>query len=583
MKKALHIITALVAIFFTPSYIFATTNIGYCNGENNKASTFSVEGNAEVSGAIYLTPSFLSPYDGCEVSALRVALATKVNIDRVNIWLRKSLDGENIAITEITSKTEPALAKGWIQTSLENKVIIDASKGLYLGMTYHQKAPAKVFSLVGTGYENTFYMQRATGETWEDLHQEGILSIEMIVEGDVNIDYDLALMQAVAQTTIDSENYIVNVRVANTGQKSVNGFSLSLTYTNTDSEVYNYHFSQIIEPNTDTDVVCSVPKDKDILTYPITVTLTSIDDGTDVLIENNSIKATVPAIKKVFVEEYTTERCGNCPRVARYLHEVMHEEAYQDRVIVVCHHSGYYTDWLTQPCDEEYVRFFNFSFAPAVTYDRYPYFGGLANTPDKSDLRTIFDKCIENEPGVNIAITPTLSDNKDKVTVEISIERLANFNIENPYLTIYLTEDNIQPIAQSGNEDGTHIHQHVIRAYNSTWGDEIIWNGRRFYATYEFDIDPQWKLEDLKIVAIVGNYNPDDYTDNAIDNANEIRLVKTDTSIKSTFNDDINAVVVAEEYYNTSGIRIDSDTNGFVIKVNRLSNGKVIATKEVRR
>lgn len=583
MKKALHIIITFATMITASISTFGATNVGYCNGEKAKTSTFSVEGNANVSGAIFLSPSFLAPYDGCEISALRVALASKVNIDYVNLWLRHSLDSENITTTEITSKTEPALAKGWIQTNLESNVVIEASKGLYLGMTYHQKAAAKVFSLIGTGYENTFFMQPNTEEAWEDFHQEGILSIEMVVEGDVNIDYDLALIQAIAQTSTDTENYVINIRVANNGKKSINGFTFSLAYAENESEPYTFHFEQNIEPQENCDVVCSVPRDKDILTYPITATLTSIDNGNDIIADNNTIKVTVPAIKKVFVEEYTTERCGNCPRVARYLHEVCHEDAYQDRIVVVCHHAGYYTDWLTQPCDEEYVRFFNFSFAPAVTYDRYPFFGGLANTPNKADLRTIFDKCLENEPGVNIAITPILSDNKDKVTAEISIERLSTFDTANPYLTVYLTEDNIQPIDQSGNDDGTHIHQHVIRAYNSTWGDPITWTGSRSYASYEFDIDPTWKLNDLKIVAIVGNYNPDDYTDNAIDNANEIRLIQSDAGHFNVLEDNTDTYIVSQEYYNISGYKVDSDTKGFIIIVNRLNNGRVIATKEMRR
>ncbi|MDE6803418.1 MAG: hypothetical protein K2J29_02135, partial [Muribaculaceae bacterium] len=103
----------LLMLAFVTGLIHAdSVSVGYCSGELTKSGSFSVEGNTDVSGAIYLTPAVLEPYIGTEITALRGALASKVNIDRLTRWGRSELDDTNLAEVTITSSTTPALAKG---------------------------------------------------------------------------------------------------------------------------------------------------------------------------------------------------------------------------------------------------------------------------------------------------------------------------------------------------------------------------------------------------------------------------------------------------------------------------------------
>lgn len=573
MRLNLLALLILLSGFLIP--ISASQTIGYSNGEVAKNSSFSIEGNENVSGAIYLPPSYLSPYEGCEIIALRAALASKVNIDNLKIWARTSLEGENLVEVEITSKTEPSLAKGWMEVNVDVPYKINATEGLYLGMTYHQKAAANAFSLIGTGFENSFYAQLGESEEWIDMHEEGILSVEAVVEGEINIDYDLALMSAIVDASSDSENNIVNVVVANAGQKTVTGFTLAAVYENEPEKKYISDFLQNIEPGEKITIDCIVPKMGDILTNPITVSLENIYDGEDVISDNNMIKGVVPAQKKVFVEEYTTELCSNCPRVAGYLHDVCEEDAYKGKVVIVCHHSGYYTDWLTQDCDLEMEKFYNLTFAPAVSYDRYPFFNGkIMNTPEKSDLRNTFDKVLAWEPGVKIAIVPQFDPQTRVLDVDINIERLS-LSMAAPHLTVYVVEDNIKPHLQIG-ADETFIHNHVIRAYNSTWGDPITWTGSNYNASYSFDIDSEWKEGDIKVVALVNNYNPDDKTDNVVDNVEEISIISSMSSVDSLSG---TKSVVWEKYYDINGHEVNKETKGILIKQTKMSDGSFKTTK----
>lgn len=553
-------------------------NIGYCSGEASKSGSFSVEGNTEVSGAVYLTPSLLAPYDGCEISVLRGALASKVNLDRLTLWLREALDGENLAESTVTSSTTPSLAKGWIEVALEAPVTIDASKGLYLGMTYHQKGASKAFSLIGNGYENSFFVCVDDG-VWEDRHDEGILSIEAVVSGDSTPEYDLALLEARLDYSSDPDVNIVSVRVANNGSKDVSGFTLGYEYENNPADAVTEHYEVAIPSGGKCDVTCSVPKVGDVFINPLTVTLTGIEGGEDSYADNNSTVARVPSQKKVLVEEFTTERCSNCPRVARYIHEVCDEDAYRDQIVVICHHAGFYTDWLTQPCDEEIGWLYGCNSAPAVMYDRTTIpGGGITDCPETRDLRNNFDRQLALTPAVGISLAANMNESTGEIIVDVSLKRESALDMADPRLSIYLTEDNINPVMQSGDGEGTHIHQHVIRAYNSTWGDKIEWDGSDYTKTFRFELDPTWKAEDLRAVAFVNNYDSENKANNKVDNVEVCRIsANTNTVVE------IEAEIVGCRYYDLSGREVSEDTKGFLLKVTRCADGSTATLKILNR
>ena len=484
------------------------------------------------------------------------------------------MDGENLVETVITSSTDPALAKGWIDTELETPFKIESEKGLYVGMTYHQKAAAKIFSLVGSGFENSFFCQLSDDSEWEDMHGEGILSIEATVDGEMSVDYDMGLISAVIDAVSDVENYIINVVASNNGSKNISGFTVGCRYESEEKGV-NTHFDYPLSAGEKAEVACMLPKTYDVFTNPVIVSIEGIDDGEDIISDNNVTVAGTPVIKKVLVEEYTTEMCSNCPRVAGYLHQVMEEPEFENKIVAVCHHSGFYTDWLTQPCDEEMIKFFKFEFAPAVSYDRTPLSGGkIVNTPNQADLRRLVNSCYDKGAGCKIGIIPVYNMDTRKLDVNVNVER-TSLSISNPTLTIYLTENDIMPIHQSGDTDGTHIHRHVIRDYNSTWGDPITWNGSHFSANYSFEIDPEWKDYDMKVVAVVGNYNEDDNTDCKIDNVEEVSFVQT-TSVSTV---DREATEIESCYYDMLGNKVRKDYEGLKIKVVRMSDNTVKAIK----
>ena len=73
--------------------------LGYCDGQVNTQGT-GKSGVCQVSAAICLPKELLAMYRGCEISQIRVGLATwysELRPDTLTAWVRTPIDTENVA------------------------------------------------------------------------------------------------------------------------------------------------------------------------------------------------------------------------------------------------------------------------------------------------------------------------------------------------------------------------------------------------------------------------------------------------------------------------------------------------------
>ena len=116
---------------------------------------------------------------------------------------------------------------------------------------------------------------------------------------------------------------------------------------------------------------------------------------------------------------------------------------------------------------------------------------------------------------------------------------------------------------------------HVIRYYNSSWGDAIEWNDdNTFTKTYTIDIKSSWKKKDIKFVAFVNKHNANDVLDNQIENSIGVPLIGSTTGINNVYTsaEASNDTVVAR--YNEAGQRIATPQHG--LNIIKLANGKIV-------
>lgn len=567
MKKILLSIVACLGLCGSGHAEVSDVNVGYCGGQEPTGCIKCSDKEVWVSGAIYIPATTLNTYGGNQINGVQAALKSKLNVDELKVWLRTELDGENVLEQTINSETDQQIAKGWNILKFDTPWDIpsDSETGLYIGYSYFQKKASQGMGIIETPAQNSLFVQFGE-QPWEDLSNEGILCVEALVSGDKLPKVNLAL------TNLD----IPDVYIIDNGTMTIGGTVKNLaTFTVTGFDVNAFvdgektgtaHVDCDIPYSASGEFSVELPLGITSLgdgTGSVTVTVDNINEGSDEDMSDNTLTGSFLIAEhdfkhRIFVEEFTTEQCPNCPRVGGYIHDALEKEEFKNDVIVVCHHAGYYTDWLTSSFDANYLWLFNdggSTYAPAVSVDRT-----LQNDHtsvwcpgSSSDLEGAWRKALYKPAFVSLNITAEVDpEDENHITVKVNGAKSLDELCENPTITVYVVEDNIKARSQAGG-GSDYIHYHVNRAVNSVWGDELEFDGDDYEYTCEFNLSHLWVRDNLQIVAMIGNYNALNAADCAVMNASNLPFTEFDTAAV----EGIEASKYEKaEIYSISGIRM---------------------------
>lgn len=566
-------------------------NVGYCNGQVKTASTSgftSTAKNTWISGAIFIPASQLKLYAGNHIDSIHAGLASSVNIDSLRVWIRTSLDGEDLASGAINKKVTPKLTKGWNTVGLTQPYqISSSSEGIYVGYSFFQKGSSVGLSIVNNPQSNALFVKMGTDSTWVDRCSEGALACEALVYGDQLPKYDLVLKSIEPQSVfvIDKGTLNVSATVKNLATVTITGFDAVCKIDGID-ETCTAHIDTAIAYNEEKTVsftirptITSAVPEK----HQITVTLDNLTEGQDEDMDDNTQVDSFEVVshdftRNVVLEEFTTENCVNCPRVAGYIEDMYTESTYKDHVFQVEHHQGYYTDWLSQTFDSDYLWFYNdggSTYAPAVMLDR----SLLASEstpvffPSSEDMLKAYANNRLSEPSfVSVKLTAQLDTTTNQLYIQATGERSKeSFTVNPARITIFLAEDSIKAVSQSG-ASGTFFHRHVGRKVNAVWGDELTWNGNDYSYDCTMKVESYFVKKNLELVAFVSDYDAEDATKCEI--ANSAHLVYSDFETMNT--DGIQRLqqstdLVPEAYYSINGQRLSRPVKG--VNIVKYSNG----------
>ena len=567
MKKILLSIVACLGLYGSGHAEVSDVNLGYCGGQEPTGNIKCSEKEVWVSGAIYIPATTLNTYGGNQINGVQAALKSKLNVEELKVWLRTKLDGDNIAEQTINSETEQKIAKGWNVLKFDTPWDIpsDSENGLYIGYSFFQKKTSQGMGIIETPAQNALFVQFGD-QPWEDNSDKGTLCVEALVSGDKLPKVNLAL------TNLD----IPNVYVIDNGTMTIGGTVKNLaTYTVTGFDVNAFvdgektgtaHVDCDIPYGASGEFSVELPLGITTLgdgTGSVTVTVDNINEGSDEDMSDNTLSGSFLIAEhdfkhRIFVEEFTTEQCPNCPRVGGYIHDALEKEEFKDDVIVVCHHAGFYTDWLTSSFDANYLWLFNdggSTYAPAVAVDR-----SLHNDhtsvwcpSSSSDLEGSWRKALYKPAFVSLNITAEVDpENENHITVKVNGAKSLDELCENPTITVYVVEDNIKAHSQAGG-GSDYIHYHVNRAVNSVWGDELEFDGDDYEYTCEFNLSHLWVRDNLQIVAMIGNYNALNAADCAVMNASNLPFTEFDSAAVEGIEASNNEKT---EIFSVSGIRM---------------------------
>lgn len=190
--------------------------------------------------------------------------------------------------------------------------------------------------------------------------------------------------------------------------------------------------------------------------------------------EEAAVAESVPGsfVKKVLIEEFSGEWCNNCPDGATIIEGII--QANQDKVYAASVHQG---DFLQIPQFNELNSFLSVTAFPRSAINRVP----ASNTTNGQDGLLAYsrsqwsahvDKELLKTAIVGLKLNTSITN--DKLNVEVV--NGANQTLNNVFLTVYLTEDDIAESsvgAQSGAPNG-YVHQEVlVKVLTAAKGDAI--------------------------------------------------------------------------------------------------------------
>lgn len=597
MKKILLSLLALLAV--APLLAQSDTlTLGYCKGAMASEGMATPKGNTWVSGAIQLPAELMEPYQGNQIAQVRVALCSRSNIDTLRVWVKSTLKGEKLAEGFITMKTDQRIKKGWNVVQLDKPYDITGER-VYVGFDLKQRGSSSCISLVTPGQAGSFHYKTSTDGVWGDRHAQGTLSVEALVVGNNLPKFDLALTKAGAMLDAKNGSVKMNATVFNKATRAVNKYTITTTVA---GQVFATSFSEKVLPNQSVELSWAIDPTAGSVNgeSKVNVNISDLGEETDIDPSNNAMDIAMGFKRKVFLEEFTTEVCPNCPRVAGYLHTALENPEYDGEVFAAAHHCMYNTDWLSTKrsvVNGEYIKtdLYNYyplyndkgTYAPAMMFNRNAWFeamGIAGNTsavymPGSALEIDAIVKQIQAEPASIVITNLTACYGDNDTTIVVRVEGMRNSQAKDgARVTVMLTEDNISAHSQSG-ADGPFTHQHVTRALNAVWGEPIDWDGNKFSYEVELGLNTvyfakedkvqagsfeeawrMWKKENLNIVAFV-NYYEQRVDGCAIENVEGVK-----------FNDAIDAVetvttkpagkTVRTEVYTVDGKRVEADQMG---------------------
>lgn len=556
--------------------------------------------NANCKAAIDLPSELLQSYDGMKVVAIRFGLCYQLEKSRVFI---SPINSEGYIEADAVSKNLTSTVKGWNTVSLDEPYTISKDQEILVGFDFAQNATKSgqyytedcyPLSVVESGrtdmpmllFCNIPKTQGGSGEGWYNFgSSNGNLSIQLVVEGDFS-DYSVEPEDfGVIGTGINKESTFT-LSFTNGSKEAVSNLDYIVTIDGVAGSEQHETFATPVATGDNGSFVITLPAQAEEGQKSVSVEITKVNGN------NNEAKKKTAEGKigvsatqfqrNAVVEEFTTESCPNCPAGAKILASAL-AKVDESRTFTACHHSGYYTDWLTAKWDTDIMTLLfggtGATFAPGVMFNRTS-----DNLPTGKNVygnvmsinaynANVVAAYINNELSsmADAALTIEVAQSEDGNTANVTVKGECNdsYDTGSSLLTLYLTEDNITAKSQSG-ASGTYIHNHVIRYANSSWGESVDWENKQFTKTFSIPLNSAWLKDNIKFVAFLNKYNSKNYSDCKITNS-----IGTSLNGKAGINGVINGKQLTEvARYTIDGTKLSAPQKG--LNIVKMSDGSTV-------
>lgn len=226
-----------------------------------------------------------------------------------------------------------------------------------------------------------------------------------------------------------------------------------------------------------------------------------------------------PVARTVLIEDFTGQRCSNCPSATEEIEKIRQEYG-DSNVVAVGIHSGPLgfagnakIVGLMTDTGNEYYNSWSIDHQPMGIVNR------VGQPSDYTSWMTLVSSEIQKTTPITLGLTNVYSENDNKASVSALVFSSEDFSGK---LQLWLVEDSIVTFQMmpDGSGNSNYVHNHVFReAVNGTWGEDIsLKEGEADMKEYSFTLDAKYVPENVSVVAFV-------YDDNGVQQVAKKALV----------------------------------------------------------
>lgn len=477
----------------------AQTTIGYTNGTCNRTKTFRV-GNSTTQGmAFYLDAEKALQLKGATLQSFITHVGTNQTTD-ANFFITKELGNTALYSQAFT----PGSALRAKEFDAATAYVFDGEP-CYIGWVMNTPTtyPTLSFDLSRDFSEGTCWAYKDNG--WVDVSAAGYgaPNVRIVVEGVT------AFADMVAKP-LQPEGYqqagvaqVFNGQVFNYGPETVTSFDITCRLGNAEPIVYSVKDVALKSGETyDYTLPEYLTTESGILDLEVTVSNVNGAEDADAT-DNAGYTSTYfypeGVEKKILLEVFTGQACGNCPAGHTALANAM--KGIEDEFIEVAHHAGYYPDLFSMKEDWEYTWLYGTSgtYAPGATVNRTA-IPAISNESVvfASNTQSYSNAAVQalrgNQPYVGITMYNEFDETSRKGTVVVDVETHIVPSDSIHTLNVWLVQDGL--VSMQSGAGSNYVHNHVFRdaLTNSAWGLQIpLVQGETVRRSFAYEIPEQYR------------------------------------------------------------------------------------------
>ena len=562
--------------------------------------------------------SITENFNEFKVVGMRVGLC--YDITDFDVFVSKI--NNNGSISTIKSKEVGKGIKGWNTVMFdEGEQFTLSSKETYMvGFTYYQKNdkdPKNPQYYTDECYPISYYEKSdikgdfyfygniprsvgGSGLAWYTLGNDGALSVQLIVEGNLSDQRIILSNLKVDKGYYQKDDKIIwSIDVTNMGKDAIESVGFNIYIDN--DLVNTAKASKSISPTKKATISSAIgmPSDIKLLGHTLKVELTSVNgnapsgevDNNNATAQFNVYSNAVPR-QKHLIEHFTSNSCTYCP--LGYTMMRLMVEKHDDVAWVSIHGNMNGVDPLNfKECDQiqtmeglggwpgaSFNRIFDEELADG---DKTLVYGIGYNEQYIPEIMEEFYKFMKNIPEpsfVTLDIEQSFEPKRRDLEITVKGKGVegASMLLADYALTIYITESGLKGRQlNQGKWENNYEHNNALRMVaTSVGGESIKWTGDDFTIFKSLAIPEEFVAENLTITAfvapIVKDINNADIYHMALNNC-EQAAVSTNTSIQGVQSDNVSETA----RYTIDGQLISSPQKGLnIVKMSDGSTHKVI-------